>query len=325
MRAGIERSVHSALDQHLDNQFQAISGLQAASGQVHDLLVSLQTETAELRNDVTWLRDRMADSRDDITRLLGTQHETRRIAGGLLDRVAELRERLVTVRTLPGYSAAFDEKEPLITVRIATYNRADLLLDRSLPSVLAQTYENFEIVVVGDGCTDDTAERIAGLGDPRIRFVNLPYHAVYPRDPTTQWMVAGGPAMNVGAELARGRWIALLDDDDEFFPEHLAVLLEAARAGRYEMVCSKFVTTAPYDDPVLGRYPPTLGQFSFVGGLCMAELRFFEFDARSWMLGEPHDWNLCRRMMEAGVRIGWVDQVLAKVYPSGPREDVRSV
>jgi nucleoside-diphosphate-sugar epimerase len=61
---------------------------------------------------------------------------------------------------------------------------------------------------------------------------------------------------------------------------------------------------------------------SFVAGLCMAELRFFDFDAHSWMLGEPHDWNLCRRMMEAGVRIGWVDQVLAKVYPTGPRGDV---
>jgi len=127
--------------------------------------------------------------------------------------------------------------------------------------------------------------------------------------------------MNLGAQLARGHWIAHLDDDDEFSPEHLAVLVEAARAGRYEMVYSKFASTAPYHEPVLGRYPPELGQFNFGAALLMTELRFFEFDTRSWMLEEPGDWNVCRRMMEAGVRIGWVDQVLTTLHPTGPRYD----
>jgi len=328
LRSAIDSSLARAVDSALDPRLaeidaslralrvllQALPILQNASGRLSDSLAMLETETAALRRDVTWLRGKVAELQDGIA-------ETRQIAGGVLDRIPELRSQLLHVRSLPDYSAAFDEKEPLITVRMATFNRADLLLERSIPSVLAQTYGNFELVVVGDGCTDDTAERIAQLGDPRVRFVNLPHHGIYPTDPARRWMVAGGRAMNLGAELARGRWVAHLDDDDEFSPEHLAVLVEAARAGRYEMVCSRFASTAAYHAPVLGRYPPQLGQFSFVSALYMAQLRFFEFDAHSWMLGEPHDWNLCRRMMEAGVRIGWVDQVLTTIYPTGPRRD----
>ena len=335
--------MHSAVDQRLDgidaslreiqdrlhglqvealSDRQSVSGqLESVSGQLRESLVMVVHETTGLRGDVIWLRDRIAESRDDARRLLSSQLETRQIAGGLLDRISELRERLVRVRSLPAYASVFDEKEPLVTVRMATYDRADVLLERSIPSVLAQSYQHFEVVVVGDGCTDDTAERLARLGDPRVRFVNLPYHGVYPSDPARRWMVAGAPAMNLGAQLARGHWIAHLDDDDEFSPEHLAVLVEAARAGRYEMVYSKFASTAPYHEPVLGRYPPELGQFNFGAALLMTELRFFEFDTRSWMLEEPGDWNVCRRMMEAGVRIGWVDQVLTTLHPTGPRYD----
>jgi hypothetical protein len=350
VRAEIERSVHSAVDQRLDGidtslhetqdrlqglQIEALSDRQSVSGQLESVsrqlesvssqlresLVTVVHETTGLRGDVIWLRDRITESRDDAQRLLSSQFETRQIAGGLLDRISELRERLVSLRRFPAYASVFDDKEPLVTVRMATYNRAGLLVERSIPSVLAQSYQHFEVVVVGDACTDDTAERIARLGDPRIRFVNLPHHGIYPSDPAQRWMVAGAPAMNLGAEIARGRWIAPLDDDDEFTPDHIAVLLEAALQGRYEMVHSRFASTAPYHEPVLGRYPPELGQFNFVAGIYMAELRFFEYDTRAWMLGEPGDWNLCRRMMEAGVRIGWVDQVLAKVYPTGPRRD----
>jgi hypothetical protein len=288
-------------------------------------LMTVEHETKGLRGDVMWFRDRTVETRDDVQRLRFSQLETRRIAGGLLDRISELRERLQGVRILPAYAAVFDEKEPLVTVRMATYNRASLLLERSLPSVLAQSYQHFEVVVVGDGCTDDTAERLARLGDPRVRFVNLPHHTVYPSDPAQRWMIIGAPAMNLGSELARGAWIAPLDDDDEFSPNHIAVLLEAAREGKHEMVYSKFASTAPYHESILGKYPPELGHFCLQAAMYMAELRFFEYDTRAWMLNEPGDWNLGRRMLEAGVRIGWVNQVLTTMHPTGPSDDEATV
>ena len=52
-------------------------------------------------------------------------------------------------------------EQPLVSVCVATYNRARLLIERSVPSVLQQTYKNFELIIVGDGCDDETAELLA--------------------------------------------------------------------------------------------------------------------------------------------------------------------
>ncbi|MDO8665381.1 MAG: glycosyltransferase, partial [Gemmatimonadales bacterium] len=65
-------------------------------------------------------------------------------------------------------------------MRIATYNRGAVLCERTIPTVLAQTYPHFELLIVGDHCTDDTEERVKALKDPRIRFVNLPERGNYP-------------------------------------------------------------------------------------------------------------------------------------------------
>jgi hypothetical protein len=51
----------------------------------------------------------------------------------------------------------------------------------------------------------------------------------------------------------------------------------------------------------------------------MGALRFFEYDLHSWVINEVADWTMCRRMLESGVRIGWVDQVVTTLYPRGPR------
>jgi hypothetical protein len=231
------------------------------------------------------------------------------------------RRLLLETRTSAEYEQAFEEPEPLVSVRIATYNGAQVLMERTIPSVLAQTYQNFEIVVVGDGCSDDTGARLEAIGDPRISFVNLPHRGVYPADPVKRWQVAGGAAMNHGAELARGLWVAPLDHDDEFTPDHIEVLLRSAMDGAYELVYGRM--TQVFEQPdwsrVIGTYPPAEGQFNFAGALYLRALRFFEWDPRAWVLGEPADWQVGRRMLEAGVRIGFVDQVVTSLYPAGPQ------
>ena len=66
--------------------------------------------------------------------------------------------------------------DPLISIIIPTYNRAELLIDRALKSVLAQTYDNFEVIVAAHGCTDDTVPAVYALGDKRIRIIEVPQH-----------------------------------------------------------------------------------------------------------------------------------------------------
>ncbi len=99
---------------------------------------------------------------------------------------------------------------PFFSVVIPVYNRA-ALLGRALRSVLAQSEQDFEIVVIDDGSADNPSRVVEELADPRIVFVR-------------QDNRGGGAARNTGIAKARGRFIAFLDSDDRFFPHHLATM-----------------------------------------------------------------------------------------------------
>jgi glycosyltransferase involved in cell wall biosynthesis len=209
----------------------------------------------------------------------------------------------------------YRDREPLVSVLIPTHNRARLLADRSLASVLQQTYSRVEIVVVGDGCTDDTASMIARIGDPRIRFENLPARGHLPEDPELAWLVAGTAAANRAATLARGQWFAWLDDDDEFSKDHIEILLEACLNKRWEFAYGIMeMEVEPEVWKPVGAFPPHLGEICNASVLYARYLRFLRYDPEAWRNGEPGDWNLWKRMWGAGVRMGFVDAVVGRHY-----------
>ena len=100
---------------------------------------------------------------------------------------------------------------PTVSVVMATYNRSELL-PYSIGSVMRQSLLDWELIVVGDGCTDDTARVVGDLAaaDPRIRFINR----------TPRCGEQAGPN-NHGVELARGRYLAFLNHDDLYLADHL--------------------------------------------------------------------------------------------------------
>jgi glycosyltransferase involved in cell wall biosynthesis len=100
------------------------------------------------------------------------------------------------------------EKSPTVSVVIPTYNRGHLI-GRSIKSVLNQTYQDFEIIVIDDASTDNTEELIFSLGNGRIRYV---------RHEKNKGCAA---ARNTGIKVARGEFIAFQDSDDEWLPEKL--------------------------------------------------------------------------------------------------------
>jgi glycosyltransferase involved in cell wall biosynthesis len=106
--------------------------------------------------------------------------------------------------------------EPLFSVVVPVYNRANVL-GRALRSVLDQSCQDLEIVVIDDGSADDPKAVVEALGDPRIRFFR-------------QDNRGGGAARNAGIERARGRLVAFLDSDDVFLPAHLETM-QALLAG----------------------------------------------------------------------------------------------
>lgn len=102
--------------------------------------------------------------------------------------------------------------QPLISIVVPTYNRSHLLRE-AVDSVRGQTYERWELVLVDDGSTDDTAAVFAGLEDPRMRVVRLEHTG------------NAASVRNAGLAAARGTYVAFLDDDDLWMRSKLAVQL----------------------------------------------------------------------------------------------------
>jgi len=215
---------------------------------------------------------------------------------------------LETARSASGNVGPCDEL-PLISVTIATYNRSDLLTKRTLPSIFGQTYPNLEIIIVGDGCTDRTAEMITEIGDSRVRFVNLPERGKYPSDQRKRWMVAGVPPINEALRLARGTWIAHIDDDDIFEPEHIETMLRFAREGLYEFVYSKMSKQTGTDSwEIIGSAPDGCWHVPHSNAFFRSYLKLFKFDLNSWRYELTADHQVWERMSRCGVRVGFLDR-----------------
>ncbi|NDV26952.1 glycosyltransferase family A protein [Desulfovibrio sp. JC010] len=108
-----------------------------------------------------------------------------------------------------------------VSVIIPTYNRAERIC-RAVDSVLGQSFDNFECLVVDDGSTDDTAQRLADYTDPRLKVL---------------WQENRGvsAARNFGIANSGGSFIALLDSDDQWVEHKLAKQLSFMEEGGFEI------------------------------------------------------------------------------------------
>src|ERR1700690_770876 len=95
---------------------------------------------------------------------------------------------------------------PKVSVILPTFNRIDTIV-RAITSVQKQTLQDWELIVIDDGSTDNTAASIEGL-DPRLRLIR-------------QGNRGFTEARNAGIRVAEGEYLAFIDSDDEFLPHHL--------------------------------------------------------------------------------------------------------
>jgi hypothetical protein len=279
-------------------QLEQLSGLQARLDALESRQQQMLSGQAELR-----------------TRLRRTQGLTARAYEALQGWPAQL----AAARAAPRYEDAWIDDVPLVSIPIPTYHSPDTLCERALASVRAQSYPHWEALVIGDHCTDETEERVRALGDPRIRFHNLPVREPDPDDPWERWAVRGSVPRAAGIELSQGRWIAPLSHDDAWDPDHLATLLQVARASHAELVYSRMRAVdaeAPEAGSThsVGAWPPRMGQYAFQASMFHGELRFLRYDRACALASEPNDWNLARRAWEAGVRFHFVDRETATLF-----------
>ena len=143
------------------------------------------------------------------------------------------------------------DTDTLLSIIIPTYNRPELLL-RAVNSALAQTIENFEVIVVDD-CSSTPIDLPE---DPRLRIIRLSKNQ------------GGSAARNIGTKAAKGHWINFLDDDDELLPHMAEVSLKALQQTSLSKPVGAISGIEVVDSKgkvIKTRIPPTLPRGSHYG------------------------------------------------------------
>ena len=237
-------------------------------------------------------------------------------AGKRLAYLAGDRARLRSARRPEGWTDG-----NLVSVIIPTYRRRAILLERALPSVLAQLHSELQVIVAVHGHGDDTADAVRTIGDDRIVVLEVPRNRLgYPNRAEYHWLAGPTRPINAGLEAAEGSWIARIDDDDVWKPGHIQRSLDFARQGRFEFVSSTYIAKSPAQEAIV-RGDAGLPIGGVQTWLYRSSLRFFRANIDAWR----KDWNrvndtdIQERLLSAGVRVGFRDdadpQVIVEARP----------
>jgi len=189
---------------------------------------------------------------------------------------------------------------PRFTVLLPTRNRSPLLR-LAIASVLVQTERDFELLVVGDACTDDSAAVVASFNDPRVRWFDLPKAFGF-----------GYANRNVALRESSGQYIAFVADDNLVFPDHLERLAATIDASGAEWAYSRplWVTTdgvvVPFASNLLNQdeLETFLTVCNHIPATCVMYTRRCLDAYGYWPEDVPRagDWHYWRRIIEGGHR-----------------------
>jgi len=218
-------------------------------------------------------------------------------------------------RESAAYQLVFEKPNPLVSICICTYNRAELLVNRCIKSLLSQDYKNLEIVVVGDNCTDETESRLKQIRDNRLHFHNLEQHGEYPNDPHLRWMVAGTIPINEALKVAAGDFITHLDDDDEHTPDRVGKLVQFIKGKKVDFIWHPFLFQLPSGKWKIN--PANAFRKAAMTTSSSFYHRWFTlipWDINSYRYNEPGDWNRFRKIKYLGARTARFPEPLLKHY-----------
>lgn len=201
---------------------------------------------------------------------------------------------------------------PAVSVVLPTWNR-EALIDGAVRSVLAQTWEDFELIVVDDASTDDTAAVVEAIPDPRIRLIRLPENG------------RQSVARNRGVAAARSELVAFQDSDDAWSPTKLQRQMEALAAApagtgavytAFERVAGDAVTYIPARDvaPREGDILPALLFRNLVSTqtLLVRKALLEQIGGFDEAMTRDEDWDLAIRLAQV-TRFALVDEAMVRV------------
>lgn len=209
-----------------------------------------------------------------------------------------------------------DSKTPVVSVITATYNWSSVL-HYAIRSVLWQTFEDFEHLIIGDGCTDDSEDVVAAFNDPRLIWHNLPANTGNQSLPN-----------NKGLELSCGKYVAYLGHDDVWYPSHLEVLVKTLESSEADLAHTMV--------EIIGA--PETGERYIRGGVswadritpwippsCIMHRRKMVEDIGYWKeyrtIDFPPDREFITRAYTGGKQFTRVPELTVFKFPSGMRKD----
>ncbi|HEY9614269.1 glycosyltransferase family 2 protein [Allocoleopsis sp.] len=220
--------------------------------------------------------------------------------------------------------------EPLVSVVIPTYCRP-LLVKRAVQSALAQTLSQIEVIVVIDGPDQATQEALTAIDDSRLRVIELPNNQ------------GSCSARNAGVDMAQAKWVAFLDDDDEWMPHKLERQIEAVRRSPSALPIATcyLVVRSPQGEAIWPRRPPTesepLSEYLFVRNTLFQGEALIQtstiLTAKELLKKVPYrssmqkhdDWDwLLRAITQEGVGIEFVSEPLSIWYLGENRPSLSS-
>ena len=202
---------------------------------------------------------------------------------------------------------------PLVTVVISTYNRCEVLR-YALRSALDQSYERIEVIVAGDGCTDDSEQVVASFGDPRVTWINLEENSGSQSAPN-----------RAALRIAKGELVAYLGHDDLWRRDHIALLvadMEASGADVNYSACDLvysqgWLAGRRFTCPPFGEHPSPMS---------MMHRRSVSPHGDEWPdwqeVVDPPDRHFYRALLEAGARLSRVPVLTAVKFPAVARPGV---
>lgn len=213
---------------------------------------------------------------------------------------------------------------PLVSILLPTYNRAEMLFERALPSILDQTYKNFEVIIAVHGSTDETVRHLTGCSDFRVVPIFLEREQTYPPTAENHWLAGPVAPLNAARLKAKGEWLARIDDDDEWLHNHLEESLIFAILGGYEFVSSSYIRiTDTGEEEIKGEGRPMIGGTQT--WLWRADLNMgWNPDCWRKKWHRVNDTDFAERIRRAGVRVGYRDKPGCIIRPRPGEVEVGS-
>jgi len=232
--------------------------------------------------------------------------------------------------------------KPKVSIYTPTKNRCDILIDRAVKGVLGQTYSNFEYIIVGDYCSDNTKEKLSKIKDTRLKFYDLKDHGIeYENleDLKKIWCRGGAIPSNFALKKCSGDWIARCDDDEEWTNNFLEEVINFASKNDYEFVSAGSIYSQEGNDKTLTKLEKLEDHFLFdkyfdsdvyydgilenpkIGApstwVMKNYIKLFKFNVDCWRkdYNQVCDCDLINRFARCGVRCGYLDKSLVYQLP----------